>query len=248
VIPPGYEGLSGRAYLGYSHGAAGIACALLDLYEATGDERYRASALGAGRWVASQAQPTPADPDGLDWPSTADGGMFGPYWCHGAAGIGRFFLHAADLGIMPEAADLAARAARAAASGARRANPTQCHGLAGNIEFLLDMYQANGDRAYRAEAWSLAQLLLAFAHDQAGRLVFSSESPVVFTPDYMVGYAGVAVCLLRLAEPHVRPHQLSRRGFRYSASCALRASAVGEQATAVVRRCHDTAVSGRATT
>lgn len=37
----------------------------------------------------------------------------------------------------------------------------------------------------------------------------------VFTPDYMVGYAGVALCLLRLSDPERQPHQLSLRGFRH---------------------------------
>ena len=34
-IPAGYGGLSGKSYLGYAHGAAGIADVLLDLYDAT---------------------------------------------------------------------------------------------------------------------------------------------------------------------------------------------------------------------
>jgi hypothetical protein len=34
----------------------------------------------------------------------------------------------------------------------------------------------------------------------------------------MVGYAGVAVCLLRLADAGIRPTQLSRKGFRYRAA------------------------------
>ena len=38
TIPPGHGGLSGRAYLGYAHGAAGTGDALLDLHEATGEE------------------------------------------------------------------------------------------------------------------------------------------------------------------------------------------------------------------
>ncbi|MGH2585164.1 MAG: lanthionine synthetase LanC family protein, partial [Dehalococcoidia bacterium] len=89
---------------------------------------------------------------------------------------------------------------------------TPCHGLAGAIEFLLDMFQATGDRAYLADAGVLARLLEAFAAERDGALVFPSESPDVFTPDYMVGYAGVAACLLRLSAPDL-PHLLSRAGF-----------------------------------
>jgi hypothetical protein len=50
---------------------------------------------------------------------------------------------------------------------------------------------------------------------QNERLVWPSDSPRIFTPDYMVGYAGVALCLLRLSDPERQPRQLCRRGFQY---------------------------------
>jgi hypothetical protein len=116
---------------------------------------------------------------------------------------------------MADAAGLVARAARTVAAATRWAGPTQCHGLAGNIEFLLDVFQATGDPQYLADARLLGRLLLAFAMERDGLLMYPSESSRVLTPDYMVGYAGIAVALLRLADPQHRPHQLSRKGFRY---------------------------------
>ncbi|MFW6074420.1 MAG: lanthionine synthetase LanC family protein, partial [Chloroflexota bacterium] len=112
--------------------------------------------------------------------------------------------------------------ARTVARGTRHAGATQCHGLAGNIEFLLDIYQLTGDRAYYAEARSMARLLEAFASERDGLLLFPSENLTTFTPDYMVGYAGVAVCLLRLSDPESIPHQLSRKGFRHGRSTGHR--------------------------
>ncbi|MGH2583779.1 MAG: lanthionine synthetase LanC family protein, partial [Dehalococcoidia bacterium] len=137
-MPSDFEGLTGAAYLGYAHGAAGIADALLDLYEATGDTRLRDAARGAARWLTRLAQPTlgvssdrrglgkgyqpsvrtpdgagrgrsepalssakgsPSLKDGgLGWPAVEGQAPSAPFWCHGAAGIGRFFLHAARLG------------------------------------------------------------------------------------------------------------------------------------------------------
>lgn len=214
TIPPGHDGLSGQAYVGYAHGAAGIGDALLDLYEATGREEFAATALGAARWVGGQAHPALEDGSGLDWPTVEQGGPGVGMWCHGAAGVGRFLLHAAGLTTMPNAMDLAVRAARKVARGTRWAGPLQCHGLAGNIEFLLDVFRATGDAAYLVEARSLGRLLEAFASERDGVLVWPSEQPMNFTPDYMVGYAGVAVCLLRLADPESMPTQLSRSGFR----------------------------------
>jgi hypothetical protein len=214
TLPPGYGDLSGPAYLGYAHGAAGIADALLDLFEATKDERFLAAAQSAGRWLIRQALPVLDDESGLDWPAVEDKSPFGAAWCHGAVGIGLFFLHASKFDIIPGAADIAARAARTTARGARSQGPVRCHGLAGNIEFLLDMHVATGDRAYLVEARSLGRILEAFSHEKDGVLVWPGDSPEIFTPDYMTGYAGVAVCLLRLADPEGLPHQLSRSGFR----------------------------------
>ncbi len=214
-MPEGYGGLSDVVYLGYAHGAAGIADALLDLYEATGEDRFLATAQSVGRWLARQAVPVLDDESGLDWPAEEGQQPFGAAWCHGAVGIGLFFLHAAKLDALPDAADLAARAARTTSRGARSQGPVQCHGLAGNIEFLLDMYVETGDEAYLTEARSLGRLLEAFSEEKDGLLVWPSDSPEVFSPDYMTGYAGVAACLLRLADPEGLPNQLSCSGFRH---------------------------------
>jgi predicted Ser/Thr protein kinase len=217
VLPEGYGSMSGTAPLGYAHGTAGIADVLLDLFEATGDLAARDAAAGAARWLGGLAAPSLDDASGLSWPSTEGDEPFLPWWCHGATGIGRFFLHARALGLIPEAGTLVTGAARAVAHGARALAPSQCHGLAGSIEFLLDVYQATGNGVWLDEAQTLARLLEAYGAERDGCLVFSAEAPGVFTPDYMVGYAGVAVCLLRLADPERRPHQFSRAGFRFHA-------------------------------
>jgi serine/threonine protein kinase len=213
-IPDGFPGLSGNAYLGYAHGAAGIADALLDLYEASGDARFLIAAQGAARWLERLAVPALADGSGLDWPETEAGHSRGALWCHGAAGIGRFFLHAAQLRATPGAGERAERAALTVVHGTRWLGPTQCHGLAGNVEFVLDMYRVTGRKAYLDDAQSLAGLLEVFARERDGHLVWPSETPDVVAPDFMVGYAGVAACLLRLSDPELRAHLLSRDAFR----------------------------------
>lgn len=136
------------------------------------------------------------------------------FWCHGAPGIGRFFLHAAQLSLIPGAWEIALGAARTTAQAERAGGPTQCHGLAGNLEFLLDVYQATGDDHWLREARGLARILHTFSMEVNGNLVYAGDFPGVFSPDYMVGYAGVATALLRLASPEHLPHQLSRRGFQ----------------------------------
>ena len=205
-IPPGFDDSSDQVYLGYAHGAAGIGDVLLDLFAATHDERFLAAAQDTGRWLAQLAVPALDDNSGLNWTNrVGDRNATHLFWCHGATGIGRFFLHLARREALPEAATIAARAARAVARGARWASPTQCHGLAGNIEFLLDMFQATGETAYLSEARAQARLLDSFATEQDGLLVWPSELSDLISPSYMVGYAGVALCQLRLSDPENLP-------------------------------------------
>lgn len=215
TLPQGYRGLSGQTYAGYAHGAAGIADTLLDLYEITADEQYLSAVKGVVRWLKRLAIVSEDDTEALLWPIREQEAASTPLWCHGGVGIGQFLLHASQHASLPDAGDLAARAARSVLRGTQWTNPTQCHGLAGSIEFLLDMYQASKQPIYYTQACSLAHCLAAFALKQDGLSVFASENPMVFTPDYMVGYGGVAVCILRLCEPEQRIRQLSRAGFRY---------------------------------
>jgi serine/threonine protein kinase len=208
-LPAGGQRLAGKALCSYSLGSAGIADALLDLAAATGDERYLAAARSASRWLARLATPALADGSALTWPEYADSALAPCTWQHGASGIARFFVHASAFDVAG-AAEIAARAARLAARGARWAGPAQAHGLAGNIELLLDMAQTLGDPAYLAEAETLARLLETFLVEQPPDAAYAAEPRITLAPGYMTGAAGIALCLLRLSSPlsqpdHARP-------------------------------------------
>lgn len=211
VIPPGYDGMSGDAYLGYAHGAAGIADALLDLWLVSGDERFAAAVRGTARWCIRLAVERDAG-RGVAWPAREGDPPAACHWCHGATGIGLFLLRAGVAGLVPEGLAWARRAGWSAARSARWASATQCHGLAGNLEFLLELHEHDREyaTAWQAEAEELATILDALAREREGRLSWPSESASVHSPDYMVGHAGVATCLLRLARPE-RGAMLHRR-------------------------------------
>src|SRR4029077_3090377 len=88
-MPDGYDSLSGTLGLGNAHGAAGIADALLDLFDATGDERYLGASIRVGQLLASAAVPI-ADGTGMQWPEHVGEAPVWACWCVGAGGIGRF--------------------------------------------------------------------------------------------------------------------------------------------------------------
>ena len=209
------RGFSTHAYLGYAHGAAGIADALLELFEVTGDERFRPIIQGVARWLQRLALPILADGSGLSWPVTEDRvEPSWPLWCHGSTGVGRFFLHASRHNWILGALETAVRAAQAAMHLGKMGGPTLCHGLAGTMEFLMDMYQWTRKPVYLVEARACSHLLEGFRCNQEGLLLFQTGGSAVCTPDYQIGYAGIAITLLRLSAPGCIPYQLSREGFQ----------------------------------
>jgi serine/threonine protein kinase len=216
-IPAGYGRLSGASYLGYAHGAAGIADMLLELFEATQDHRYLDIARDAIAWIARQAVPTLDDQSGLAWPLVEGGGPHAPFWCHGAAGIARLLLQADRLQLGLNCANLLGRASRAVAWGACWSGPTLCHGLAGNADLLIDVWKRTGDEEHLEGAYRLLSLVDAYSTESEEGHAWISEAPRQITPDYLVGCGGIALTLLRFARPD-REHALSRAGFRRRAA------------------------------
>lgn len=212
TIPLGYDGLSGKQFVGYAHGAAGIADTLLDLYEITNEPELLAVAVLVGNWLGSLARPALAAGDGLNWPYDANTRPLMAFWCHGAAGISRFLLHLHEVGDVPAAMEMAVGAARVVSRGTRWSGPTQCHGLAGNIECLIDVYCATGDSAFLDDAKDMAGLLPTFAMSRYGQPIFVTDHEKV-GPGFTHGCAGVIAALLRLADPAARRHLLSVNGF-----------------------------------
>jgi serine/threonine protein kinase len=203
TIPDGFENMSGQRYLGYAHGAAGIGDILLDLFKATSNEEYLRAARGVVRFIAGQA--VLLENGGANWPDTPGGTLLGTYWCHGAAGVGVFLTHALATGYFPDTEEWAYRAGLAVAAGARNLSPCQCHGLAGGIEFLLDLYRVTKAPRWLSEACSLRTLLEAFTVERDGSTLVSSERPDDFSCSYLNGYAGVASCLSRFDGKRIRP-------------------------------------------
>jgi hypothetical protein len=197
-IPAEHGGLSGQKALGYAHGCAGIADALLDLYKINQDQRIADLVLRVTQGLMDSAQTTLKDGSGKDWQPAKGHNLFGPFWCHGAAGIGRFLFNAWRVGLAPKAEVYWRGAARSAAQAVRWAGPTQCHGLAGSIEMLLDLHAVTGEAEYFDAALSLAPILHAWLNPQ-NPLIQTEAMDWRKNPGFMIGMGGIAVCLLRLS-------------------------------------------------
>ncbi len=205
AIPPEHETLSDTEYLGFAHGSAGIGHFLAELCAAAPDPALRQACAETADWLLEHAQPCLPDQRGLRWPnSPGDSAGIGVYWCHGAAGVARFLAHAGVVLNDARYLDAAIGAARSIAA-ARWSGTTQCHGLAGNIDVLVDVWQCVGGR-WLDVARNLGQDLLLYRTERG----WPSESSLVYSPDLVVGQAGVGAAFARLAAPH-RQHVVTAR-------------------------------------
>jgi serine/threonine protein kinase len=227
-VPPATPGGPGGPYLGLLHGAAGIGLALSNLALVTGHERYLEVARGAAEMLLSQAQSSPAatliagdlDNDGLVWDRLiGDDAPGAQTHCHGAGGIGQFFLYLDHLTPDARYRDAAKRAARTVASRlAHESRSCLCHGLAGTGHLMLDCYQSFCDSRWLELALECGIRLQRFRdHDRTGVYRMACENVHGLTrehlasPDLMLGYAGVGSLFLRLADPRRSPELILGR-------------------------------------
>jgi lantibiotic modifying enzyme len=200
-FPPQYLDLAGKQWLGYAHGAAGIADSLLSLFRVTGEERWLEPVSAACDLLQSAATWAGGRLRFVDWPPYLGGTPGGPRWCHGATGIGRFLMNVEQLSALPRpTTDLLSACIRSAAAS-RWLGPCACHGLAGAIELLADMHAWTGNRRHLAEAHDLARIVSLYEIDWYGVQVPVGEDRVIPGPQLLTGYAGIALALLRLARP-----------------------------------------------
>ena len=196
---------------GFSHGAAGIAHALLELAAETGDERYEQCARGAIEYERSTFSHEHQNwPDFRENDAPGGGGASGiPYmttWCHGAVGIGLSRLHALRRLADDELRAEVAAAVRTTFAESFGISHSICHGDVGNLEFLFEAGRVLGDdelleRAARATAGLL---------DGVERHGWVCGTPRgIETPGLMTGLAGIGYGLLRIAEPGRVPSVLT---------------------------------------
>jgi lantibiotic biosynthesis protein len=179
---------------GFSHGAAGIAWALLELFHETREDKFRAAAEEGFRYERSCF-----DSEQENWPDFREPG--GPYldppprfltaWCHGAPGIGLSRLRAWQIlgrEVYREEAETAIRTTLKSFSDDE--SYCLCHGHAGNAELLLCASEVLGKPEYREAAERIGV---------EGAEPWHCGGPTENeTPDLMLGLAGIGYHYLRL--------------------------------------------------
>jgi type 2 lantibiotic biosynthesis protein LanM len=182
---------------GFSHGASGIAWALIELHRVTGEHRFREAALEAFRYERNCFNPAEQN-----WPDfRGEQASYPVFWCHGAAGIGLCRLRAWQiLGHSDLLAEAQVALQTVERHSAALANFSLCHGRAGNADVLISASQILGEESWLRSAEAIAQEGLE--RFERRRVPWPCGLPEANeTPDLMLGLAGIGYFYLRLADP-----------------------------------------------
>ncbi len=183
---------------GLAHGASGIAWALLELSELSGEKRFREAALKAFSYENSLFSS-----EKKNWPDLREmnnGGnrMFMVGWCHGAPGIALARLRALRyVDGVPVRNDIAAGLETTLSHGFR-GDHSLCHGSLGNLEPLLQASELLDRTPWTGHVNRVSAAILQSIHDDG----WCCGVPLsVESPGLMTGLAGIGYGLLRLADP-----------------------------------------------
>ncbi|MGH3720183.1 MAG: class IV lanthionine synthetase LanL [Pseudonocardiaceae bacterium] len=187
-------------YLGFAHGSAGVGYFLLASGLATGRSDCLELAYRAGETLLANASVARG---GALWGVGPGTDTRVPAWCHGSSGIGTFLTRLHRTTRDDRYAKMADLSAQAVMDHSWQGMLGQCHGLAGNGEFLLDMAQtaemtqtADG-QSYEAMAHQLARVIFASRAYRDGLVVFPEERGEV-AASWAHGVGGILAFLLRL--------------------------------------------------
>lgn len=198
--PKAWLTLGEKPLTGFSHGAAGIAYALLRLYAVTQEPVYLQAALEGIEYENSVFSNSHAN-----WPVFPrvevmnNQTYFETAWCHGAAGIGLARL--GSLGIVKTSEierDIEIALQTTQTSGLRFIDHICC-GNMGIVEVLM----VGAERCSRPEwhqfALQNATNVVARAKQTGAYQLFANLPNSVFNPGFFQGTAGIGYQLLRLA-------------------------------------------------
>jgi len=204
--------LAGLVHYGFAHGVAGAGAFLLAAGRATGESAYLDLAALAADTLLSVAR---VERGAAYWPSGEEADSPKTNWCSGSSGVGTFLLRLWQENNDGRIGELVVQAAVAIRRSRWHTGTAQCHGLAGDGEFLLDLADACREEHYRDWAKELAVSIHVRHALRHGRIVAIDETRTAVSADFNTGLSGVLAFLLRLRDGGSRlwlPESFTRSG------------------------------------
>lgn len=196
--------LDRKMMTGFSHGAAGIAYALLRLYRCTGESAFFEAATEAiayenslfvpklKNWLSSEVFPVKENENIECWCS----------WCHGASGIGLARVGSLDVLDTVEVQQNIKDAVNTTQQHENIQMDHLCCGTLGRVEFLFTAGRSLSQPHLSEIALKQAARVVAYARQRGG---FSYGSTMNFQLSFFQGAAGIGYELLRLTHPDRLP-------------------------------------------
>lgn len=203
--PKAWQTVENKMLTGFSHGAAGIAYALLRLYGVTEDRRYKEAALEAIAYeetcfILNQG----------NWPDlrASANNLSMSSWCHGAPGIGLARLGCLSIVATESIYRDVEVAIKTTLEKDLDGMDQICCGNFGCHEVLLVAAQKLSRPDLELQAKQRAVLLSKRAEKLGGYSLFPMLPRTVFSPTFFQGGAGIGYQFIRLAYPDRVPSVL----------------------------------------
>ncbi|XWK89924.1 MAG: type 2 lanthipeptide synthetase LanM family protein [Phormidium sp.] len=200
--------LGQKHYTGFSHGAAGIAYALLRLYAVTQNEAFLTAATDAITYEHSVFSPTAANwPDFRAFTQQNGQPVFMVSWCHGATGIGLARLGGFSVLQTNQIEQDIEIALQTTKKYSLQDVDCVCCGNFGRIELL----QVAAEKLSRPDLKEIAEQRTAWAvnwAEKSGGYKLPNLPNSVFSPSFFQGTSGIGYELLQLAYPELLPSVL----------------------------------------
>jgi type 2 lantibiotic biosynthesis protein LanM len=207
--PRAWKTIAQKPLTGFSHGASGIAYALLRLYAVTQDQAYLQAAQEGIAYERSLFSAAAANwPDLRDVSNGLCQSRFMVTWCHGAPGIALSRLGGLSIYQTDEILQDVEVALQTTLKYSLQGLDHLCCGNFGRIEVLLVAAQ----KLFRPHLLEIAQKQAAWVVAQPDRIVayhlFNNLPNSLFNPGFFQGTAGIGYQMLRLAYPKMLPSVL----------------------------------------